>query len=178
MPKSKMVAMSSVDKNLMHGNCATSNFKPQNNAVESLKKPQGTMENDRLLHSFVLASLEHWTELLWLTEGFLEKITIWIYIYSTYWFIWIKFFYFTLYVLWLQDSRFNKEIDKQTGYKTRSILCMPVKDHDDEVGEFSEHKLQTLESGHFSSNNCPICRFLFMSRIIHCQWPGPPRTRK
>ena len=33
----------------------------------------------------------------------------------------------------LQDSRFNKEIDKKTGYKTRSILCMPVKDHDDEV---------------------------------------------
>ena len=23
------------------------------------------------------------------------------------------------------DSRFNPEIDKQTGYKTKTILCMP-----------------------------------------------------
>ena len=27
----------------------------------------------------------------------------------------------------LQDERFNQEIDKKTGYKTRSILCMPVR---------------------------------------------------
>ncbi len=26
-----------------------------------------------------------------------------------------------------QDSRFNKEIDARTGYRTRSILCMPIK---------------------------------------------------
>ena len=28
-----------------------------------------------------------------------------------------------------QDSRFNQEIDKKTGYHTRSILCMPIRDH-------------------------------------------------
>lgn len=28
-----------------------------------------------------------------------------------------------------QDSRFNQEIDKKTGYHTRSILCMPILDH-------------------------------------------------
>ena len=28
-----------------------------------------------------------------------------------------------------QDSRFNQEIDKKTGYRTRSILCMPILDH-------------------------------------------------
>ena len=28
----------------------------------------------------------------------------------------------------LQDARFNDEIDQKTGYKTRSILSMPVKD--------------------------------------------------
>ena len=34
-----------------------------------------------------------------------------------------------------QDSRFNQEIDKKTGYRTRSILCMPILDHyHDEVG--------------------------------------------
>ncbi|XP_048589168.1 dual 3',5'-cyclic-AMP and -GMP phosphodiesterase 11 isoform X2 [Nematostella vectensis] len=32
-----------------------------------------------------------------------------------------------------EDARFNKEIDKKTGYTTRSILCMPIKDHDGEV---------------------------------------------
>nr|CFW94219.1 Eka-cGMP gated channel beta 2 protein [Euperipatoides kanangrensis] len=32
-----------------------------------------------------------------------------------------------------QDSRFNQEIDLKTGYKTRSILCMPIKDIDGEV---------------------------------------------
>ena len=28
-----------------------------------------------------------------------------------------------------QDPRFNKEIDQQTGYRTRSILCMPMKNN-------------------------------------------------
>ena len=26
-----------------------------------------------------------------------------------------------------QDDRFNKEVDGKTGYKTKSVLCMPVK---------------------------------------------------
>ena len=33
----------------------------------------------------------------------------------------------------LQDTRFNPEVDQQTGYKTRSILCMPLKNSSDEV---------------------------------------------
>lgn len=32
------------------------------------------------------------------------------------------------------DSRFNQDIDKLTGYRTKSILCMPVKSHPDEDG--------------------------------------------
>lgn len=28
----------------------------------------------------------------------------------------------------LQDSRFNRDIDKLTGYRTRTLLCMPIKD--------------------------------------------------
>ncbi|XP_029206417.2 cGMP-specific 3',5'-cyclic phosphodiesterase-like [Acropora millepora] len=31
------------------------------------------------------------------------------------------------------DPRFNREVDKATGYKTYSILCMPIKSHDGEV---------------------------------------------
>lgn len=33
----------------------------------------------------------------------------------------------------LQDSRFNREIDVKTGYKTRSILSMPIKDTEGHV---------------------------------------------
>lgn len=32
-----------------------------------------------------------------------------------------------------QDPRFNAEVDKSTGYRTHSILCMPIKSHDGEV---------------------------------------------
>eukprot|EP00058_Branchiostoma_floridae_P017511 XP_002602999.1 hypothetical protein BRAFLDRAFT_84734 [Branchiostoma floridae] len=32
-----------------------------------------------------------------------------------------------------QDSRFCDEVDKSTGYRTRSILCMPIKDSEGEV---------------------------------------------
>lgn len=31
------------------------------------------------------------------------------------------------------DSRFNPEIDKQTGYKTKNILCMPIKNLNQEI---------------------------------------------
>lgn len=28
----------------------------------------------------------------------------------------------------LQDERFNDEVDIQTGYRTKALLCMPIKD--------------------------------------------------
>ena len=33
----------------------------------------------------------------------------------------------------LQDERFNKDIDQKTGYKTHSLVCMPVCNYDGEV---------------------------------------------
>lgn len=33
----------------------------------------------------------------------------------------------------VQDPRFNKDIDKKTGYHTKNILCMPILDNDGEV---------------------------------------------
>ena len=33
----------------------------------------------------------------------------------------------------IKDPRFNSAIDKQTGYTTHSIVCMPIKNHDDQV---------------------------------------------
>lgn len=32
-----------------------------------------------------------------------------------------------------QDSRFNREIDALTGYRTRALLCMPIKDCNGDV---------------------------------------------
>lgn len=32
-----------------------------------------------------------------------------------------------------EDPRFNKEIDKKTGYRTKTILCMPVKETDGKI---------------------------------------------
>ena len=32
-----------------------------------------------------------------------------------------------------QDPRFNKIVDKKTGYRTTSILCMPILDYEQEV---------------------------------------------
>lgn len=33
----------------------------------------------------------------------------------------------------LQDERFNCEIDSQTGYRTKALLCMPIKDSGGDV---------------------------------------------
>lgn len=32
-----------------------------------------------------------------------------------------------------QDSRYNDEVDRITGYTTASLLCMPVRNADDEI---------------------------------------------
>jgi len=37
------------------------------------------------------------------------------------------------YLTCLQDPRFNKEVDRRTGYRTHSILCMPILNHECEV---------------------------------------------
>lgn len=33
----------------------------------------------------------------------------------------------------MQDERFNREIDLQTGYRTKALLCMPIKDSSGDV---------------------------------------------
>lgn len=38
-----------------------------------------------------------------------------------------------IYVLLFQDGRFNHDIDARTGYKTRALLCMPIKDCNGDV---------------------------------------------
>jgi len=36
-------------------------------------------------------------------------------------------------VISLQDDRFNHDIDARTGYKTQTLLCMPIKDFNGDV---------------------------------------------
>jgi hypothetical protein len=36
-------------------------------------------------------------------------------------------------VISLQDNRFNHDIDARTGYKTQTLLCMPIKDFNGDV---------------------------------------------
>jgi len=31
------------------------------------------------------------------------------------------------------DERFNQEVDRKTGFRTRSVLCMPLRDHDGQI---------------------------------------------
>lgn len=38
-----------------------------------------------------------------------------------------------------QDPRFNKEVDRQTGYHTKSLLCKPVKNNEGEVSQSLEN---------------------------------------
>ena len=33
----------------------------------------------------------------------------------------------------MQDARYNDEVDRITGYTTASLLCMPVKNAEDEI---------------------------------------------
>lgn len=33
----------------------------------------------------------------------------------------------------MQDDRFNRDVDIQTGYRTKALLCMPIKDASGDV---------------------------------------------
>ena len=49
------------------------------------------------------------------------------------------------------DSRFNKNIDKETGYTTKTILCMPIKNIDQEIiGVF---QVLNKETGYFTEED-------------------------
>ena len=49
------------------------------------------------------------------------------------------------------DSRFNPDIDKKTGYKTKTILCMPIKNNNQEIiGAF---QVLNKDEGFFTKND-------------------------
>ena len=46
-----------------------------------------------------------------------------------------------------QDSRYNDEVDQITGYKTVSLLCMPIRNADDEIVAVAQVINKTNEKG-------------------------------
>ena len=65
-----------------------------------------------------------------------------------------------LFFLLFQDPRFNSEVDKATGYKTHSILCMPIKSHDGEVPVST-----CFFPCKFGNPACKKQLYLFLSRL-------------
>lgn len=71
----------------------------------------------------------------------------------------------------MQDRRFSDEIDKLTGYKTKSLLCMPIRNSDGEIigvaqainktssGElFTEDDEKVISSLHTSDHSVSCCQ--------------------
>ena len=62
-----------------------------------------------------------------------------------------------------EDPRFNQEIDRQTGYRTRSIISLPIKDRQGEV--FGVAQLLNRKDGQPFDTNDEERFDLFMSSL-------------
>jgi cAMP and cAMP-inhibited cGMP 3',5'-cyclic phosphodiesterase 10 len=58
------------------------------------------------------------------------------------------------------DSRFNRTIDKLTGYRTKTILCMPIFIRGNVIGVV---QMVNKHSGHFTKVSKPSCLVLSMN---------------
>ena len=72
------------------------------------------------------------------------------------------------------DDRFNKSIDEQTGYITRSILCMPISIRG-QVSYFPRSHHQYYRSGYPATDvlciKTLIEAFIFFYRLLElCKW--------
>ena len=63
-----------------------------------------------------------------------------------------------------KNPQFFKEVDKNTGFRTRNMLCFPIKDHNGEVVGVAElvNKVDgTSHNNHFTGGFCkPYYRYL------------------
>lgn len=50
----------------------------------------------------------------------------------------------------LQDPRFNKAVDKKTGYTTKSILCFPILNYEEDVVGVAQIMNKTDGSNEFT----------------------------
>ena len=56
-----------------------------------------------------------------------------------------------------QDPRFNKEVDKKTGYRTHSILCEPILNYDGEVTGVAQIINKVTGSHDFTKQDEEVC---------------------
>ena len=71
--------------------------------------------------------------------------------------------------LWLiQDERFNKEVDAQTGYRTHSLVCMPVCNYDGEVIGVAQiiNKRGGGNNHEFTETDLKVLKFIFYVLIF------------
>lgn len=62
-------------------------------------------------------------------------------------------------MIFVQDSRFNRYIDQKTGYRTKSVLCMPIKDSFGEVIGVAQiiNKIVNRTEQTFDANDEKVC---------------------
>uniref|UniRef100_A0ABK0L533 Phosphodiesterase n=1 Tax=Rattus norvegicus TaxID=10116 RepID=A0ABK0L533_RAT len=58
-----------------------------------------------------------------------------------------------------QDRRFNDEIDKLTGYKTKSLLCMPIRNSDGEIIGVAQAINKVPEGAPFTEDDEKVVKF-------------------
>lgn len=61
-----------------------------------------------------------------------------------------------------KDRRFNDEIDKLTGYKTKSLLCMPIRNSDGEIIGVAQAINKTPGGAPFSDDDEKVTLPLFL----------------
>lgn len=63
--------------------------------------------------------------------------------------------------MFLQDDRFNREIDILTGYRTKALLCMPIKDASGDVIGVAQVINKQGGDLSFTTNDEKVSYFLF-----------------
>lgn len=63
----------------------------------------------------------------------------------------------------LQDRRFSDEIDKLTGYKTKSLLCMPIRNSDGEIIGVAQGINKTTSGELFTEDDEKVISSLYSS---------------
>lgn len=65
----------------------------------------------------------------------------------------------------LQDRRFSDEIDKLTGYKTKSLLCMPIRNSDGEIIGVAQAINKSSSGELFTEDDEKVISFIAALRI-------------
>lgn len=64
-----------------------------------------------------------------------------------------------------QDDRFNNEIDILTGYRTKALLCMPIKDDSGDVVAVAQ-VINKLDGDRFTENDEKVTEMGFVRRTV------------